>query len=184
LCLRSKLRSIIFGCHIDCCVLMCSEKVLNPVQTWLPSFSAMHHVAIGRTSRPFPRSKPSGPVFRHSAFRTRSSDPFWTLLLQGRSPVLQVDHARVVSHRRFGIFRSPRVGSFPGGPSSCPSHYKMAFGYYAASALCPARWHSRVPFGSSSIRVPQFRVDVFAQPVACLLYAGCLVGEPSLMCKQ
>jgi len=27
-------------------------------------------------------------------------------------------------------------------------------------------------------------MSVFAQPVACLLYAGCPVEEPSLMCKQ
>ncbi len=30
----------------------------------------------------------------------------------------------------------------------------MAFGYYAASALCPACWHSRTPCGSSGFRVP------------------------------
>jgi len=60
----------------------------------------------------------------------------------------------------------------------------MAFGDSAASALCPTRWHVRVPFGPGSIRVPQVRVDVFVQPVACLLYAGCFVEEPSLMCKQ
>jgi hypothetical protein len=86
-----------------------------------------------------------------------------------------------------GAFRfqwSTSVGDFPGSPSSCPSHYRRAFGYYAASALCPARWHVRVPCGSSSCRVPQFRVSAFAQPVACLLDAGCLVEEPSLMCKQ
>jgi hypothetical protein len=34
---------------------------------------------------------------------------------------------------------------FPGGPSPCPGHYSLAFDYYAASALCPARWHARVP---------------------------------------
>jgi transposase len=49
--------------------------------------------------------------------------------------------------------------------------------------LCPARWHFRVPFGYRSDSVPQFRVDVFAQPVACLLYAGCLMEEPSQVCK-
>jgi hypothetical protein len=38
--------------------------------------------------------------------------------------------------------------------------------------------------GWSSMRVPQFRVDVFSQPLACLLYAECLVGEPLLMWKQ
>jgi len=31
------------GCHTECCVMMRSEKALNPVQTWLPSFSAIHH---------------------------------------------------------------------------------------------------------------------------------------------
>ena len=35
--------------------------------------------------------------------------------MQGRSPVLLVDHAQVGSHRRFGIFRSTWIGNFPGG---------------------------------------------------------------------
>jgi len=49
-----------------------------------------------------------------------------------------------------GAFRfqqSTSVGDFPGGPSPCPRHYNEAFDYYAASALSPARWHARVPFG-------------------------------------
>ena len=29
------------GCHIDFCVTMYNEKALNPIQTWLPGFSAM-----------------------------------------------------------------------------------------------------------------------------------------------
>jgi len=29
--------------HEVCCVMMCSEKALNPVQTWLPGFSVMHN---------------------------------------------------------------------------------------------------------------------------------------------
>jgi len=33
----------------------------------------------------------------------------------------------------------------PGGPSPCPHHYSAAFGYYAASVLPSAHWHSRVP---------------------------------------
>jgi hypothetical protein len=32
----------------------------------------------------------------------------------------------------------------PGGPSPCLPHYRIAFGYYAASVLLSARWHSRV----------------------------------------
>jgi hypothetical protein len=42
----------------------------------------------------------------------------------------------------------PRVKRLsPSEPSPCPSHYSKALGYYVASALFPARWHSRVPFG-------------------------------------
>ena len=39
----------------------------------------------------------------------------------------------------------------------------LVFDYYATSALGPARWHVRVPFGSSSCRVPQFRMNVLVQ---------------------
>jgi len=35
--------------------------------------------------------------------------------------------------------------TYPGGPSPCPRHYSAAFGYDAASALPPVRWHARVP---------------------------------------
>jgi hypothetical protein len=39
------------GCYLDFCVLMCSEKALNPVQTWLPGFPAMrHYTKIGMAS--------------------------------------------------------------------------------------------------------------------------------------
>ncbi len=64
------------------------------------------------------------------------------------------------------------MGNFPGGPSPCPGHYNGAFDYYAASALCPARSHSRVLFRSSSLRVPQFYVNVFSQPVAARYTPG------------
>ncbi len=37
----------------------------------------------------------------------------------------------------------PFVWISPGGPSPCLSHYRKAFGYYAASVRSPARWHSR-----------------------------------------
>jgi hypothetical protein len=37
----------------------------------------------------------------------------------------------------------PFVWISPGGPSPCLSHYRKAFGYYAASFRSPARWHFR-----------------------------------------
>ena len=41
------------GCHPDCCVAMCNEKALNPLQTWLPGFSAMYHYTkLGMASSP------------------------------------------------------------------------------------------------------------------------------------
>jgi hypothetical protein len=84
-----------------------SRKSQSQVQSVPISYiSPQKSVTIGRASRPFPRSKRSGRVSPHSAFRTRPCDPFWTLSMQGRSPVLLVDHAQVGSHRRFGIFRS------------------------------------------------------------------------------
>ncbi len=48
----------------------------------------------------------------------------------------------------------------------------MAFDYYATSALCPARWHLRVPDGLSSFRVPQFRMNVFERPLAACYTPG------------
>jgi hypothetical protein len=40
------------------------------------------------------------------------------------------------THLTFPVSEPPSAFSpiFPGGPSSCPLHYKEAFGYYAASA--------------------------------------------------
>jgi hypothetical protein len=39
--------------HIDCCVTMYNEKALNPVQTWLPGFSAMcRYTTIDMASLP------------------------------------------------------------------------------------------------------------------------------------
>jgi hypothetical protein len=36
--------------------MICSEKALNPIQTWLPGFSSMHHYAIfDMTTFPLPR---------------------------------------------------------------------------------------------------------------------------------
>ncbi len=50
------------------------------------------------------------------------------------------------------LFLSSSV--FPWCPSPCPPHYRMAFDYYDTSALCPACWHARTPFGRSGVRVP------------------------------
>ncbi len=50
------------------------------------------------------------------------------------------------------LFLSSSV--FPWCPSPCPSHYRMAFDYCDTSALCPACWHSRTPFGLGGVRVP------------------------------
>jgi hypothetical protein len=35
---------------------------------------------------------------------------------------------------------------FPGEPSPCPAHYRLAFDYYVAAALSPACWHFRILF--------------------------------------
>jgi len=61
---------------------------------------------------------------------------------------------------------------FPWCPSSCPLHYRKAFGYYDTAALCPACWHSR-----TSARVMQFQSSLIPTenvlaPRSCLLYAG------------
>ncbi len=60
----------------------------------------------------------------------------------------------------------------PGGPSSCPSHYRTAFGYYAASVRSPARWHSR---GSCEHWRYERSLLSYREVIAirsCLLYAG------------
>ncbi len=43
---------------------------------------------------------------------------------------------------------------FPGGPSPCPSHYRKALGYYAASALLSTKLAFSLPFGSGGSGVP------------------------------
>src|SRR5829696_6848966 len=48
----------------------------------------------------------------------------------------------------------------PWQPSPCPSHYRTAFDYYAASVLRPACWHFLTPFGSTGIGVPSFQLEV------------------------
>src|SRR5262249_59832414 len=75
----------------------------------------------------------------------------------------------------------PFSQAYPDGPSPCPSYYRQAFGYYAASALRVARWHVRGPpswaptasteFPSSTTR------DVLATR-SCLLYAERIRDSP------
>jgi len=63
-----------------------------------------------------------------------------------RSPALPGNKAPLLlpSSAFPGLLVAPLfVEVSPGGPSPCPSHYRKAFGYYAASVRSPARWHSR-----------------------------------------
>src|SRR5260370_1823223 len=60
--------------------VQCKDSIkIGPLKTTRYQFEASMCVTIGRALRPFPRSKPSVPLSRHSAFRTRPSDPFSTL---------------------------------------------------------------------------------------------------------
>jgi hypothetical protein len=60
----------------------------------------------------------------------------------------------------------------PGGPSPCPRHYSVAFGYYAASVLPPARWHFRAPCWASRWGSSLIPAEDVVAPRSCLLYAG------------
>jgi len=63
-----------------------------------------------------------------------------------RSPALSGNKAPLLlpSSAFPGLLVGPLfVWISPGGPSPCPSHYRKAFGYYAASVRSAARWHSR-----------------------------------------
>ena len=69
--------------------------------------------------------------------------------------------------------------AFPGGPSPCLGHYSLAFGYYAASALYSARWHSRGLRRSSGFRVPQFHLKRLKCPLAACCTPGGVQKQPS-----
>jgi len=60
----------------------------------------------------------------------------------------------------------------PGGPSPCLSDYRTAFGYYAASDVLPARWHSRVP-GTTFPRVKRCRTSHIPQVQTTEPVAAC-----------
>ncbi len=123
----------------------------------------MAHVAIGRTSRPFPRSKPDVRLSPHPAFQeqsrySRRAGQTRCLCVPGTHqeatlhgpptylhfPVRSVDSClEVTAGTPFAILSVTSL-LFPGGPSPCTSHYRISFGYYAASALHNVRWHFRV----------------------------------------
>jgi hypothetical protein len=60
----------------------------------------------------------------------------------------------------------------PGGPSPCLSHYRKAFGYYAASACSPARWHSRGSCEHWRCERSLISYREVRATRSCLLYAG------------
>jgi hypothetical protein len=125
-------------------------------------YDASDTVCIGRSLRSFPASTPDMRLSPHPAFQYSSVDNAlsWLALVSLGSG----GYVYVFTYLTFPVSTPPSsyLPIFPGGPSSCPFHYRRAFGYYAAAALCPARWHFRVPiFGSSSCRVPQFHMGMF-----------------------
>ena len=60
---------------------------------------------------------------------------------------------------------------FPGGPSPCPSHYRKALDYYAASALLSTKLAFSLPFGSGGSGVPCLSPSEVIVILSCLLYA-------------
>jgi hypothetical protein len=106
-----------------------------------PEHQEVNTVAIGRALQPFPRSKRSVRLSTHSAFQFGQ----WQQRGRVRSCLRR---GAPVSRTIICLPLCIRLLSFPstspGGPSPCPRYYRVAFGYYAASALRPARWHFRV----------------------------------------
>src|SRR3989440_4227271 len=108
----------------------------------LPQRRSPQQIAIGRASRPFPRSKPSRHLSMHSAFQLH--------LCTSRQWVSGISHSRTHQHLwapSSAFPSSPFLSDVrqvsPGRPSPCLRHYNRAFGYYAASALLSASWHFR-----------------------------------------
>src|SRR5258708_24126322 len=128
------------------------------------SRGALSGVVMGRTSRSFPHSKPEVRLSPHPASQkpprySRRADQTRCLCVSGTHqgirftrpstvlhfPVRSVDSCLDVTAGTPFAIRSVTPLLFPGGPSPCTPHYRASFGYYAASAILPARWHSRVP---------------------------------------
>ncbi len=142
---------------------LCVLAIDNQIKIWTPVADLAltraqpnpeHYLAIGRALRPFPRSKRSRPVSRHSAFQFGPS----TLSVRICCCQLWSAPARNDRHLLSPLHPFPTSSSgFPWQPSPCPAHYSQAFGYYAASALRSACWHFRTPYGSSGVGVPFFQ---------------------------
>ena len=63
--------------------------------------------------------------------------------------------------------------AFPGGPSSCPAHYRLVFGRLRRlRPLSCTLALSRPVAGWSSVRVPQFRLPGCSRPVAACCPPG------------
>ena len=112
-------------------------------------------IAIGRASRPFPRSKPSRHLSMHSAFQLH--------LCTSRQWVSGDYHSRTHQHLSApssAFPSSPFLSDVrqvsPGRPSPYLRHYNRAFGYYAASALLSASWHFRFHYWLGGPGVPKF----------------------------
>ena len=159
---------------------MSSSFWLNPRQrSHAIAQEFLDAVRIGRSLRSFPLPN-AACEFPRTALSSTRRDLFWVLAFEVEdlghpSEAHQFEHGttrRVTTptllENKMSLLKpssaflthipcSSRQASFPGKPSPCLPHYRRALGYYVASALCPACWHSRTPSGSSGVRVPQFQ---------------------------
>jgi hypothetical protein len=127
-------------------------------------------VRIGRSLRSFPPSTPDMRLSPHPAFQYSDKHSYvslrvsrWIRVLTPQSAPVRAQHnplhgvprcageqgsttPTVICFLWFVHFFSLQV-PFPGEPSPCPAHYRLAFDYYVAAALSPACWHSCIPFG-------------------------------------
>jgi len=146
-------------------------------------------------SIPFP--KPDVRLSPHPAFQlrphySRSADQTRCLCVSGTHqgvtlrdprqfcnfPVRSVDSCfDATAGTPFAIL-SVAMSLLPGGPSPWTPHYRASFGYYAASAILPARWHFRVCCAGWSPGTDTAVEDFPHSPCpddrtrSCLLHAG------------
>ena len=141
---------------------MKAERLSNAAERAAHQPPRAHHtncqIAIGRASRPFPRSKRSRPVSRHSAFQLdRNTLTEQTCRFRQWSAPAGQSRRHLLSPLRLLTISSYGL---PWQPSPCPPHYSAAFGYYVASALRLACWHFRTPCGSSDVGGPSFQSEM------------------------